>query len=371
MNWPPRVLPSDHQCPTDLLNNLLITLGENDALNIRRYARYPQLMSGVIVQEDEKQENEPTHGAVAWQHPSTPLVDIDVTGCFEVHDCGLRVIWMDSKNCYPLSLPLGVVFSIDEYMRKSSKRTIFDLDAKKVTGVKMGLLGVSSFFRTVIRNSPRRSPADITLKMSTKVAYTDFNNFQALREWASIDNFRDMIDSASEKRPCSMILNFDLNVPHEAKELEIGIGDLFKILYYDTDATITIQGFNKNVFSARRITWHDLQVKVFLFLSDLLLKAHSWCIQPTSQIWINGDFKILGAEFPATPSRGGRWFPCTSHEPDNVDIQIRGYERIRKVENFLVTQPISHFPQHFVHRDSLMCLWFTLRNEHWSDWPLW
>ncbi|KAK1907958.1 hypothetical protein P3342_013277 [Pyrenophora teres f. teres] len=51
-----------------------------------RYVKYPQLISPVVIQEEEIEECEAIEGAVSSQDLSISLFDMDLTGGFKVNN---------------------------------------------------------------------------------------------------------------------------------------------------------------------------------------------------------------------------------------------------------------------------------------------
>ncbi|RMZ67522.1 hypothetical protein GMOD_00001457 [Pyrenophora seminiperda CCB06] len=242
----------------EILNNLLVSLGKHDLLNLKQYSKYPQLMSEVSICEEKPNEGESLRGAVAFQALATHILDFDATGRFKVDYHGLLPQWVNYKDCYFTELPLGALVRIDELLRTSTNDITFDLDTKKGYDLNMGLLNITKEISESMKYWSRRTHNDITVKMSTQSPYTDFNNFQAFREWSNIDVFATMVERDYRTRCCRIILNFNLPFPRAAKDIQIGIGDLFKIMYCDMDATIIIQGCDDNPVSPLQISWYDL-----------------------------------------------------------------------------------------------------------------
>ncbi|EFQ86803.1 hypothetical protein PTT_17837 [Pyrenophora teres f. teres 0-1] len=61
-------------------------LRKSNALNIMRYVKYPQLISPVVIQEEEIEECEAIEGVVSSQDLSISLFDMDLTGGFKVNN---------------------------------------------------------------------------------------------------------------------------------------------------------------------------------------------------------------------------------------------------------------------------------------------
>ncbi|EDU47680.1 hypothetical protein PtrSN002B_003116 [Pyrenophora tritici-repentis] len=368
-NLPIAAGPASHHCQTEVLNNLLITLGKKDALNLKRYAKYPQLMPAVIIQEEDIEEGKPIEGKVMFQDLSTSLFDRNPEGGFKVNNSGGDVSWSEHED---IRLPLGVLLDVDHHMRSSPKSITFDLDAKKAYGLQMGLRGLNSDLEHILDHYQSPIQNDVRIRMSTNQSYTEFAGFQSLAEWANISNFGKMMDRMDKKHRCYLILNFDLPGACPARNLRIGIADLFRILHSNTRVTLIVSGYDRNPHRAQVIEWYDLQVRAFLFISDLLLQGHQYgCLQSNVQIWINGNLEFVGAGFAATFNDPYLWTSHTSistEQTDPAQLDQLCYEKIRQVENYLSGSIVPNLSHHQWPADSLVGLWLKLRDKHWSDW---
>jgi hypothetical protein len=155
--------------PTDVLNNLLVTLGKNDALNIKQHARYGRLLDNVVLEDAAGVFSVfvTYHGHHQYYYSN-------------VMDRGKKVEWKKEEGPPLLDLPLSAKFLIHTYACTSDEVVVFDLDSKKAPGLQLGLHGVNKQLRYSARFTGTWKYNNFALKMTTHEASTDFHSSRAL-----------------------------------------------------------------------------------------------------------------------------------------------------------------------------------------------
>jgi hypothetical protein len=340
--------------PTDILNNLLVTLGKNYALNIKRYARYGRLLHSIEMQDIVGVLN-----SFLSYHPTNLSYSEDHYRYIIVLDRGKRVKWERKEGPALLNMPGPAKYLIHTYACTSDEVVLFDLDSKKAPGLSLGQRGVNKQLRGDASIFGTWAHNQFALKMTSRKATTDFDNFRALKFWMDMEPFKGMI-----KTPASftdVVLRFELPTSIRFGNLCINISTLLRLLPdLEGYCVIILSDPNTTEESSVRVLWRDLQRAVFL-LSDILDQRPSKEDQPIPQIWIDGHGDLLRATYPAT---------ATSDEfyiPHDYGVREEGYKRIREIEKYRgpLDQRYPHqYSQLQIKPDCLIRIRMLLRDSH-------
>jgi hypothetical protein len=356
--------------PMNFMNRVLCTLGTNDALNLKQYAKYSRLISAVSIQ----------NRSIGGSYGRIDFEDFGIPRCFEVpekffdiSDHGTEAQWRASQQLSLLSLPDEFLSAVNLYVTASDTRIVFDLDTKKAQGYHVGLGGVNQFFRYDIDTVFTRVYDEVVMRMSTREATTDFNSFKALQEMLDVETFMDLInpDECSEQR-CSniMVLMFKLPTPKPTADLRININKLLHMFKGNLrDLVITVQESGTSMGRTKPILWHNLRCAVFLLLSDTLIQCPSEAGQPLPQIWIDGEGTVVCATYPATVGREELNIPCVyRHEGFTINKE-QGYRKVKDVVEYFASDPRLGYE--FTTRmdtRTLAGFWRHLGETFWEDW---
>jgi hypothetical protein len=138
--------------PAYVLNNLLVSLGDRDMLDIKRYASYSRLIPEIhiryIYEEYHRDIYEECHGAVCYSKVTGPT---SIWRDFNILDEGMNVEWdrPDSKLGSLSRLPHNVCEIIYTYACTADTDVVFDLDARKCYGLSMNILHTCCGLRNI------------------------------------------------------------------------------------------------------------------------------------------------------------------------------------------------------------------------------
>jgi hypothetical protein len=173
-----------------ILNNLMVTLGDNDVLNIKRYSDFPRLMSGIYIPE----KSESLTGLVMYLAHNVPPFQKYIPRKFLVHNNGERVHWqpVHSDPLNLLRLPDNVKNIIFIYACTSDTDVIFDLDAGKVHDLHMNMLHLCHSPR-VQCGSAFWDHNRIVLRTGSTHLCSNYSEYRGLRELATIPGFKEKV----------------------------------------------------------------------------------------------------------------------------------------------------------------------------------
>jgi hypothetical protein len=118
---------------TDILNNLLVTLGKNDALNIKPYARYGRLLRSIGMQDIL------VFSTASCRTTTNLSYSGDHYTYFTVLDRGKKVEWESKEGPALLNIPGPAKYLIHTYACTSDEVVVFNLDSKKAPGLSLEL----------------------------------------------------------------------------------------------------------------------------------------------------------------------------------------------------------------------------------------
>ncbi|KAI4923645.1 uncharacterized protein J4E92_007619 [Alternaria infectoria] len=348
----------------ELMNGVLFALGTADALSLRQYARYSGLISSIRIWYNDHGYT----GFVQYTGSDSSRRFPHPVKHFEILDYGTKVQWERPQQSSLLSLPDVFLSAINTYASASDTGVVFDLDIKKAWGYHVGLSGVNRFLRCDIDRMVTRVYDDITIRMSTREAMTDFGDFKALQELMDIETFQDLLnpyECREEARSIEMVLMFKLFTQTPTADLRININNLLKIYERDhEDLSIIIQESDSSTSGTRSIIWQYIQGAVFLLLSDVLKQYPSQASQPLPHIWINGHGTVLSATYPATATSKETSIPCSYPIDDPVGNLLQGYRKLKHLHQQggeLKRIVAAHRPGPGLDSSSLVGMWYSLR----------
>jgi len=354
------------------MNDILFALGTTDSLGLKKYAKYPRLMSSIIV----------CFGISSFEGGYVQHADSDDMQHilssrreFDVSDHGSRVQWKESQRLSLLSLPDALLLAINAYASACDTSILFDLNTKKVRGYRVGLSGVNDRLRYDIDQMHTRVYDEVAIQMSTQEATTNFNDFEALQKLLGINSFEELINPfGRRKEHCfiNMILIFKLSIPEPTVDLRININKLLHTFQRDYGGlVITVQESDSSVEGTQSIMWHHVQKAVFLLLSDVLERYPSEATRPLPDIWMDGHGTVLRATYRATATSEERIIPYASTSDDPVNMDAQGYRKIKRIHQLEILNDNSGVhPYNYAVIDGVLGMWGSLRNHLWEDWQM-
>jgi len=372
---PYRALSSETADPIpsiNFMNRVLFTLGTKDALNLKKYARYPRLIPSIVIQ---MWYGERPLGHISLKEAGTPRSFGDLRKNFDISDQGGKAEWRESSFSNLLDLSYRLLSEINTYVHASDARVVFDLDNEQVVGFQAGLHGVNQYLRQRIDREPGRSCDEIEFKMSTQEAVTDFKSFIALRRCLDIRKFKDLLDLArrlKRKRSVKMVLMFGLSTPKPIEDLRINITELLAIFRCGfLVSIIAVQESNNGMTNTETIILHSVRWAAFLLLSDILDQFPAKADQPPPEIWIDGHGTVLYATYPATDTSAEEIIPHLFTDKDPVSFSSEGWRMFKVVEDRGIWTKFcrTEYPDTIGTRNivDLLDLWRHLRYYLWYE----
>ncbi|KAF1829353.1 hypothetical protein BDW02DRAFT_169257 [Decorospora gaudefroyi] len=272
-----------------VLNNLIVTLGRRDALNIKQYGKYRGIISSVQFKWDPN-------------YAGTCMFAGGTTRYFDTIDDGKTVKWSDPPQGSPLLwLPGRAKRLIHTYACLSKAGVVFDLDSKAVSGLEEGLRGVSQQLHEEAHWYASWRQNDFTIQMATQEAATSFNNFAAFRQFANIPFYEDI---RTPRFPTDIVLKFDLSTSRTLGDLRIDFGRLLSSPPLKRECldhcVVALSGPITSPPEKARFAWSHVQRSTFYLLSEVLEQLPSKAHQPPPQIWMDGHGTVLQATYSAT-----------------------------------------------------------------------
>jgi len=361
----------DPDSPTEFMNGLLCALGTNDALSLRQYAKYSCLISSITVYH--YQDEDAYQGYVAYTEYGIRRSCPHPVREFHILNHGSEVRWKESLKWSLPFLPNTLLSNISAYVNATDASIVFDLDAKKARGYRVGLSGVNDSLRCDIDQIRTPKYDEVVIRMSAHEATTDFESFKALEELLGIERFARLVnpnERRNQQCPITMLLMVKLSTPKPPADLRINISRLLQMFRCKgADPAIDIQQFDGILCDTWPIMWHHVQAVVFFLLSDVLVQYPSKANQPFPQIWINGHGWVLRATYPATATSEEITIPCSYIIDDPDDIPRRYWNRRRdfEINGILKDFPPTYNDKFHIIGDSLASMWYCLKNYHGRD----
>jgi hypothetical protein len=380
-----------------LLNNLLLTLGHDDALNIKRYARFHRLMPAVVVYP--ALDGLP-RAWVAYRLSDT-VTDMDrICTYFDVHENGRFVKWTpqapDRASGSLLQLPWKIQDTINRYASTPIADVVWDFNARTALGLNMNTLHLS--------RDTRKDALDLwqgswhkylfTPGLSRNLQNTGVDHFDALRAWSQVELFDDLIIGTNRMWETQSEITLDLTSMGQAslKASSVNVKVLLEVLGRLPDwAPITLirkspDESDKDCRETVCITLGSIQRAVFLLLSEILQNMPHKALSPIPELWIDGHGKLQCAQYPATSTALRQIIDYRHSDLSEDEVQNLGYVMIRKLMAMVRADRLNDVPTFGVLPDSvffespeqpymgktgnLIEMWMNLRWCFWNNWDL-
>jgi hypothetical protein len=382
-----------YHMPVRILNNLLVSIGSNDWLSIKRYANYKRLLASVFVY----MENDRLESYVVFKKCEDPNTnDPETDQKFDILDEGKLVRWthLDATESSFSRLPNHIRKEICTYACTSDCAIVFDLDSKIAFGLNMNASQLYKNSRNFSKSYAWRSSPPMSLKMSTTLSSTDLDSCTALYEWSEVATFQNMMWSDHRSGPNDLptiILEFTGTDFKSLQDVQFDIMLLLATLPY-SKAPFSIKTTNTLIDGNKRknreetaIGWSRIQHAMFLLLSDILRDMPDKALLFRPQIWINGTFDQLQAVFPATEIYTKQTVDCHFLDLSDEEMHDLGHQKIRNLAILTRADAQTDFPAfghlypHFKsHYNSaygvdVNCLagaWSSLRKNLYKEWFL-
>jgi hypothetical protein len=362
-----------------VLNNLLATLGETDALDIKKYARFKGLLLAVMLSRSRSRLK------AQVVHKSCAESKNQYNRAFEILDDGRSVQWVPHDSTIGLlQLPMSIRYAVYDFACASSDAIVFDLDSNIAHGLSMKILhlckGIRSEVTFALFHSPRRRP---TLRLTSGSLITSFYDFGALKRWISGRTF----SGEDSMGGCNIELCLNNSSEASLEDVRVNVKDLLPALLrleegvyiklVRTTGGGTRQAHRKEVI----ITASSLLQATFLLLSDMVKKMPHKANDPIPQIWINGCGSLLCARFPATTAAAEHDFQYQHSGTSLTDSWARalGYQQIQELKRLTMERQSASanggellwdesLRLHLETHETCMGFWTVLRNLIWEDW---
>jgi hypothetical protein len=161
------------------MNNILVTLGTNDALDIKQYVKYARLLESVELSKRNLDiEAFTEHGS-----PDSEMRHLQgVLRSFDVLDDGKGIKWCDPDPSPFSRLPHAAMCLIKTYASTSNTGVVIDLDSKTVSGLETGLRGVNKRLDYDSHRFTHWEYNDVTINITTRNSTMGFNGLAPLRQ---------------------------------------------------------------------------------------------------------------------------------------------------------------------------------------------
>lgn len=308
------------------VNNLLVSLGGHEELGIKRYARLRRLMPFVKLK---------------FSLQGLEGVEVDQGRLGErravILDEGKHVVWESVARPSAATLLAANKLLMNEVFRYAfftNKEVVFDLDARSISGLAMDGMHLSRSDRRECMTGLLKMES-ITINMATDSTSTDFDGSRALSKWAHVPSFYKSVVTNrqwpfSDNKAVNFVLSFTEFSGACLAYVRIDIQCLVKILLYAyKKATITFRraATNKCNIQAEEATTNLATIlrRVFLLLSDAIIKAPDRTHQELPEIWIDGLGNVLGLKYRATTTDPQLCIPSRAQSSSDEDVENAGY----------------------------------------------
>lgn len=276
----------------------MLTLGDRDALNLKRYAKFERGMQAVYVSLLPIPGQRLLRGRVV--HASTRSGFCSI---FNILENGGSVRMIPRRIPKLTRLPHDVYHDILDYAWNAATPAVFDLDREVVHGLNLSLFAVDRRTRWRTLDYCVQNPTQFVLKMATHDAHTDFNNFERMKYRVSMLSFQRILLYAKPQGNCAPRIIMDFNTARSTPfaRLHTNIKELFHLLNDLSSETQVVfrqpvSATNNNEYRCgAQVTWRSLQEATFVLLSGILLQDLSRGQEPLPQLWINGNTQLLHA----------------------------------------------------------------------------
>jgi hypothetical protein len=354
--------------PSGVLNNLLRTLGDQDALSVKRYAKFRALMLNLIV-SSRKRNMDGLYGTVFY-HASPQYQQRRTCTEFEILEHGTSIRPVKIPTPTLLTLPNDLFSKIVDSACRSYEPVLFDLDQKVVHGLDLSLLSVCRRIRRNVRAIHTCTPKQFSFKMTTRSVVTDFDDYLGFRNWTKDRIFGSMIFSYPiVEQNLRVVMEFQLPESTSSEKLQIEVKELLHL--FQRMSTRSLIVLSRPNCSEVQVTWGSLQVAIFMILCDIFRKEPARGFQTLPQLWINGEGVLSHAVYPAAT---GSEHVRTEYEYahlDDKELEEKGYEAIDEIHKSADYPRGPSFGRSSKPAaGSLIVVWESLVLKNWQQWRL-
>lgn len=316
----------------DSLQGILIAIGVQDVLNLRRYASINLLVTDIRLES-----------SLEYGYVTGPNLFLD----FAIpEDNAMR--WM-KKSRIPFSpledLKTPLMRKIFSLVTFPADQIILDLDLGKVYGFNPVMFQLNHKFREM---NLHRTPMDmrVLVRKSINTTTFDFSGFADPISSGLIDPtdywsiyavfWRSIFDSLSCHPLTTIVLNFDIATTTSLKEIRINIKEIVPILTSLSSRVKTKLRFvlrcpwgNATHYEEVTIPVAELVQSLFLLLSDVKQQWPSEIsktgYKQLPDIWLSGNGVLIYASYPANSHSSERRVEYTHGRLTPTEIRNRGY----------------------------------------------
>jgi hypothetical protein len=376
-----------------LLNNLLVVLGHDDALNIKRYAKFHRLMPAVVIY--------PALDGLprAWvsYRLSESLTDPErLCKHFDLYDNGRAVQWtpQDRANGFLLQLPWKIQDVISGYSSTPISDVVLDFDSRTARGLNLNILHLSRDTRNSALSLWQGSWHKylFTLRLRHDLHKTDDTQFDALRTWSQVKLFDSMIIGTNRAWETRAEITFDLTSIGDAslKNCTINVKVLLEVLGRLPEwAPIIFSRKSPDVSDQDCceivcVMLGSIQRAVFLLLSDIFQDMPHKALLPVPELWIDGQGKLQCAQYPATSTASRQVIDYRHSNLTDEEVHTLGYVKIRHLMVLIQSElkedvaAYDGFSANLVFETreqpyrgvtgNLVEMWTNLRWSLWNNW---
>ncbi|KAB2099414.1 hypothetical protein AG0111_0g12354 [Alternaria gaisen] len=347
------------------LQGILIAIGVQDVLNLKRYASMDLLVTNIEIESSldygyvtgpnlELKFETPEYEAVRWPEKSeTPLSPLE-----------------------DLNLPLmRKIFSLVTF---PADQVILDLDLRKVYGFNPVMFQLNHRFRNMHFHW---TPMDMSVLVRKSINTTtfDLSGFATPITSGMIDStesqgiyavfWRSLFGRFSCHQLTTIVLNFDIATATSLKEIRINIKDILPILFSLSSRVETKLRFvlkcpwgNATHYEEVTIPVVELVQSLFLLLSDVKQQWPSETSKTREKqlpdIWLSGNGVLISASYLANSHSSERRVEYTHGRLTPTEIRNRGY---RMATATYTTYDLGK------HRGTLGACWERIRYLHYHD----
>ncbi|KAG9187999.1 hypothetical protein G6011_01922 [Alternaria panax] len=366
----PRI-PVVHLAKT--FNNLLVTLVAKDALSIKRYSKFAQLLSRINI--CPRDQNIHVH----FKPSELEAEQQDRTLSFKISDDGKTITKSSRRPLSLVTLPNHIKVRIYEFASYNPDGLVFDISAQKLQGINMGMFQVNRTLRRYYNRVVAKVNA-VTIKIISTNTVTDFDQFDLLQKFDEeflinkIFRYSSEGRIAKEIRPPTILLKIESPTTSTLSDVRINVKGLLGILYYPhihNEAILRIAlecpwGTRSRTETAE-VPIKPLRTKLFLLISDLIIQSgtNTDTLRPAADIYIDGHGAPLDATVATVSIQRQHFSAMFNHTGlNNVEIRARGYQKAGSLAEFS-----NRLAQIDKGKSALLIhQWTALRGSAFPDW---
>jgi hypothetical protein len=368
------------------LNFMLSEIILKDSLNLKRFIFSDRILATITVAIDERTGQVNYPATRSWKLISSQCEPV-YSRTFSIiggnSDAGLQ---LGERNTirgllHVMQMTKG---EITRHCFTNSKTVTIGLDNNSLCGFSFRLFEISQGIREeFFKRLDFYDDKDIVINMTSHELLTNFEKFSSLGKVGlhKLDEYFERVSSSpihqvvrhrtTAKASTYIVLRLKVPIPGTLEMARVDIRDLSSrflgicgVEKVFVRFILTYPRGRKFHREEHTVSLVDLQSRVFLLLSDVLIRFDSdegSVRRELPSIWINGRGDVVKASFPAGDKLNELSVGYDFKTLNRSKVRMEGYRMSRLLKDYTLDKTLAK------DRGPLVMMWNDLLNEYWED----